>query len=144
MHRIEMARRPGQRRWALIFETGESVVDALEAFAADTRVQAAQPTALGAFREATLAYFDWCSKQYRELPVQEQVEVTSLVGDLGVAADGPALHAHAVLGRSDGTAVTGHLLRATVRPTLEVFVTEGATPLRRRPDPETGLTLIRP
>ena len=144
MHQIELATQPNHRRWALVFETGERVIERLQRFATEQGIRAAHLTGLGAFRDATLAYFDWGTKRYRELPVAEQVEVTSLVGDLGVDDDGAAVHVHAVLGRSDGTAVTGHLMGATVRPTLEVFVEEGAAVLRRRPDPETGLTLIGP
>jgi predicted DNA-binding protein with PD1-like motif len=48
-----------------------------------------------------------------------------------------------VLGKADGTAHGGHLLRAHVRPTLEVIVTESPAHLRRRSDPETGLALIQ-
>jgi predicted DNA-binding protein with PD1-like motif len=74
----------------------------------------------------------------------EQVEVLSLLGDIGVEESGkPALHLHAVLGRRDGSTVGGHLLEAHVRPTLEVVVTESPAHLRRRKDPETGITLIR-
>ncbi|MEZ4457342.1 MAG: PPC domain-containing DNA-binding protein [Gemmatimonadales bacterium] len=134
----------GSRRWTLVFETGEEVIETLAAFASREGVHAAHFTALGALRTATLAYFDWDTKEYRPIPVDEQVEVTSLVGDIGVADDRPAIHAHAVLGRRDGGAVTGHLLRGTVRPTLELFLDEGERPLHRRPDAESGLALIRP
>jgi uncharacterized protein len=47
-----------------------------------------------------------------------------------------------VLGKRDGSAVGGHLLRTTVRPTLEVILTETPVVLRRRSDPESGLALI--
>ena len=36
----------------------------------------------------------------------------------------------------------GHLLEAHVRPTLEVLLTESPAHLRRRHDPESGLSLI--
>jgi uncharacterized protein len=91
-----------------------------------------------------LGFFDWQRKDYRRIPVREQVEVTTLVGDIAVEADGkPALHLHAVLGRSDGSVLGGHLLKAHVRPTLEVIVHEAPAHLRRCRDRETGLTLIR-
>jgi predicted DNA-binding protein with PD1-like motif len=102
-------------------------------------------TAIGAFRDATLAYFDWEKKEYKKNPVREQVEVVSLIGDVALAEDGsPKVHAHAVLGRADGTALGGHLMEAHVRPTLEVTLIETPQPLRRRHDPESGLALIRP
>jgi predicted DNA-binding protein with PD1-like motif len=55
---------------------------------------------------------------------------------------GRKIHAHAVVGRRDGSTRGGHLKQAYVFPTLEVVVEETPGYLRRRYDPETGLTLI--
>jgi uncharacterized protein len=52
------------------------------------------------------------------------------------------VHAHVVLGRSDGTALGGHLLEVHVWPTLEVVLDESPAHLRKRSDPETGPALI--
>jgi hypothetical protein len=35
-----------------------------------------------------LAFFDWESKTYQPIPVEEQVEVASLVGDIAIGPDG--------------------------------------------------------
>ena len=102
-------------------------------------------TAISALADVTLGYFDWDKKDYLKIPLREQVEVLSLVGD--VAWDektGPKVHAHVVVGRSDGTTRGGHLLEAHVRPTLEVVLVESPGHLQRRHDPESGLALIRP
>jgi predicted DNA-binding protein with PD1-like motif len=72
------------------------------------------------------------------------VEVLSLVGDVTIDAGKPKLHAHVVLGKSDATAHGGHLIEGLVRPTLEVVLTELPRHLRRRFDPDSGLTLIDP
>ncbi len=133
------------RCYAVVLETGDEAVGCLGRFAREARLTAAQLTGIGAFRSATLGYFDWERKQYRRIPVAEQVEVLSLVGDVALGpAGGPALHVHVVCGRSDGAAVGGHLLDAEVRPTLEVIVTEAPAHLRKRQDPESGLALIDP
>jgi predicted DNA-binding protein with PD1-like motif len=77
--------------------------------------------------------------------VDEQVEVASLNGDVAIAPDGSrAIHMHAVLGRRDGTALAGHLVEGRARPTLEIVLTEPPSYLRKKHDPETGLSLIRP
>lgn len=66
------------------------------------------------------------------------------MGDVSLAPDGqPQVHAHIVVGKANGTAHGGHLLRATVRPTLEVMLTELPTHLQRQPDPAAGIPLIR-
>ncbi len=132
-----------ERTFALVFEQGDEVVSLLERFAADQGLEASRITAIGAFADATLGYFDWERKEYERIPVREQVEVLSLVGDVALDKGKPKLHAHVVLGRRGGAALGGHLLEAHVRPTLEVLVTDSPSYLRRVCDPESGLALIR-
>lgn len=133
-----------ERTHILVFETDDSVMPLLQAFAADHAVGAARFTAIGALRRVTLGYFDWESKEYLEIPIDEQVEVLSLVGDIASKDGVPAVHAHLVVGKRDGSAHGGHLLAATVRPTLELVLMESPTQLRKRYDAESGLALIDP
>ena len=91
-----------------------------------------------------VAYFDWRTKDYRNVPIDEQVEVLSLVGDITVDAGKPKVHAHVVVGKADATAHGGHLVEAHVRPTLEVILTEMPRHLQRRVDAKSGLHLIDP
>jgi predicted DNA-binding protein with PD1-like motif len=134
----------GKRTYALILATDDEAMQALKAFAEAERLGGAQITAIGALSRARLAYFDWASKTYQPIDVDEQVEVASLVGDIAIAPDGkPSVHVHAVLGKRDGTAVAGHLEEAHVRPTLEVIITEMPEHLCKVKDAETGLALIR-
>jgi len=134
----------GVRTFAVIFDTGDEVKAGLLAFVQEQRLAGSQITALGAFSDVVLGYFDWQKKDYKRIPVQEQVEVLALVGDVALKENGePEVHAHVVVGRSDGTTLGGHLLEAHVRPTLEVMVVESPQHLQRRHDPESGLALIR-
>ena len=134
----------GQKTYALVFETGDEVMSTLKAFARDHRLGGSHFTAIGAFQDVTLGYFDWAKKEYKRILVHEQVEVVSLVGDVAEGERGePEIHVHVVLGKSDGAALGGHLLEARVRPTLEVMLVESPTHLRRKHDQETGLGLIR-
>lgn len=134
-----------QRTFAVILKAGDDVMERLEAFAKQERLSAAEVSAIGAFSSAELYFFDWQKKEYLSIPVDEQVEVASLLGDVVLDEGGvPTLHLHAVLGKRDGSAVAGHLAKGIVRPTLEILVTESPRHLRRRKDPETGLALIHP
>jgi uncharacterized protein len=135
----------GNRTFAVILETGDEAMACLQTFVEKERVAAAQFTAIGALSAAKLAYFDWETKEYLPILVNEQVEVASLIGDVALAPDGkPALHIHVVLGRRDGSALAGHLAEAHVRPTLEVILTEPPAHLVKAHDPDSGLALIRP
>ena len=82
------------------------------------------------------------TKDYRRIPVDQQCEVLSLLGDVAEGADGPILHVHVVLGLSDGTTRGGHLLEGRVFPTLEVVVTETPAELRKVMRPDIGIALI--
>src|SRR5262245_3993372 len=122
---------------------GTKPMRCLQEFAVKERLGGAQVTAIGALSSAKLAFFDWETKQYRPIPVEEQVEVASLVGDIAVGPDGkPSVHVHAVLGRRDGTALAGHLQEGHVRPTLEIIITESPAHLCKVKDVESGLALI--
>jgi uncharacterized protein len=132
----------GQRTFAVVLDKGDEAAGELVEFARRNDVTGAAITAVGACREATLAYFDPDLMQYHDIPVTQQAEVLSLLGDIATKDGEPALHAHAVLGLRDGSTVGGHLQRAAVWPTLEVIVTESPSHLRKRVDRETGLALI--
>lgn len=135
----------GQATWVVVLETGDEAMACLRQFAAAEGLDSASFTAIGAFERAALAYFDWERREYLPIPVDEQVEVASLVGDIVLGADGaPVVHAHAVLGRRDGSALAGHLDKGFVRPTLELVLTETPGALRKRMDEASGLPLIRP
>jgi hypothetical protein len=134
----------GQRTFAVVMDSGDEVLACLTSFITKERITAAQITAIGAFSEVTLKYFDWNRKAYLENKVDEQVEVASLIGDVAVGPSGePTIHVHVVVGKRDGAAMAGHLGKALVRPTLEIVVTESPAYLQKRSDPESGLALIR-
>lgn len=127
----------------VILDTGEEAFAALTRFANEARITAASLTAIGAFERATVGWFDFASKSYRKIEVNEQCEVLSAIGDVAVGDDGkPSLHVHIVLGLADGSTRGGHLLSGTVRPTLEVVLTEVPSTLRRRKRADLGIALI--
>jgi uncharacterized protein len=129
--------------FVLVFDKGDDPLEGLGAFAREHDVGAAQLTGIGAFSDLVVGYFDRGRKEYRRIPIVEQVEVLSLAGDIALDQDGePQVHAHVVVGKADGSAHGGHLLEAHVWPTLEVVLVEPPQELRKRIDRETGLALI--
>jgi uncharacterized protein len=130
------------RTWAVVLGKHDEVVSGLTDWIKRERIEGAHLTAIGAFSSALFGWFDKDVGAYRNIPVDEQVECISLMGDIGVAEGKPALHIHGCVGRSDGRITGGHLLRAVVWPTLEVFVSEFERPLQKRSDPQTKLDLF--
>lgn len=134
----------GLRAFAVVFDKGDEPHQGLTEFAETEDISGAGLTAVGAFSRARLAYFDPDEMDYVDIPIEDQVEVLSMVGDIALADGQPEVHAHVVVGRRDGSTAGGHLQDAAVFPTLEVIVTETPEHLRKTHDPETGLTLIDP
>jgi predicted DNA-binding protein with PD1-like motif len=146
-----------QRTFAVILDTGDEAMACLTAFAMEHRLSASHLTALGAFRDCVLGYFDWQKKDYRRIPIAEQVEVLALLGDIALDDGAPKLHLHVVVGKADGTAHGGHLLEAhapDARGDHHRVAGPSAAPLgpgeRARADPPlislipaSGLALIR-
>jgi predicted DNA-binding protein with PD1-like motif len=132
----------GRRVVVVVADKGDDAVSAITEAASRHGVRAAQITGVGGFSRATLGYFDRNRHDYRPIPVDEQVEVLSFLGDLATSEGQRVPHVHVVLGRADGTTVGGHLQHAEVWPTLEVVLSEVGPELAKRLDPQTGLALI--
>jgi len=153
-HPVQRGKAPGMKvqlisdgqikQYAVIFSKGDEAFSGLMDFADKYHVTSGHFTAIGALSGAVLAWFDPQKKLYKEIPIKEQVEVLSMIGDFALYQGKPALHTHMVVGHSDGHASGGHVIEATVSPTLEVFVTVDPVPLQKKFDPETDLTLIDP
>jgi predicted DNA-binding protein with PD1-like motif len=134
----------GRKEYAVIFSKGDEAFSGLSEFAEKFQITSAHFTAIGALRGATLAWFSPERKMYKKIPIEGQVEVASMIGDIALFKGKPVVHAHMVVGLPDGTTRAGHVLEANVWPTLEVMVTVEANAMRKVLDPETGLALIQP
>ncbi len=131
------------RSWMVVLSPGEEARECLLGFAREQQIPSASFFAVGAFERAVVAYFEWEKKAYKHIPINQQVEVLSLIGDIVPDEQGThVLHAHAVLGMSDGDARGGHLIEGHVRPTLEVTLTETSANLVRRMRDDLGIALI--
>jgi predicted DNA-binding protein with PD1-like motif len=132
-----------ERVFVLILDPGEEAFKAITDFAGKERIGGASISAIGAFAEAKVGWFDLAAKKYRPIVVNEQCEVLGLTGDVATGDDGRAsLHLHAVLGLQDGSVRGGHFLSGSVRPTLEVTIRETVAHLRRRKRADLGIALI--
>lgn len=137
-----LAESGGRRTYAIVLSDGEEAMEQLTKAASALSLDASQITAIGGFSRATLGYFDIKTRKYLEIPVEEQVELLSLIGDITQGDGRPKVHVHAVVGKMDGSTAGGHLLHGVVRPTMEIIVTESPAYLRRTHDEATGLALI--
>src|ERR1700743_3411266 len=140
MQSRQVAVEDGRRIWVAVLDSGEEAKPAMLKLARAENIRAASIVALGAFSRAVVGYFDWEKKKYQPIPIDAQVEVITLVGDIAENEKGePDLHAHTVLGLSDGTTRGGHLIEGHVRPTLEITISETPAHLKRRMHPDINV-----
>jgi hypothetical protein len=132
------------KTFVVILDTGEEVLSSLKSFAEAQKLAGSSFKAIGALSRVELGWFNWETKKYETaVKLEEQVELLSLIGDVALKDGKPQVHAHLVVGRSNGAAFGGHLIRAIVRPTCELILTENPEHLQKQIDPESGIALIR-
>ena len=76
------------RTFVLILEPSEEAFAAMTAFANEQAIGAASVTAIGAFEKAIVGWFDFETKTYKKIEVEQQCEVLSAIGDVAIGDDG--------------------------------------------------------
>ena len=132
----------GEQEYVIIFHTDDDALSGLTDFVIQNKIHNGHFTAIGAVKNATLGWLDLGEKAYRSIPVTQQSEVLSFIGDVAVYKGKSTIHAHAVLSGPSGTSIGGHVWQLVVNPTLEVFLTVDAPVLTKEPDSASGLNLI--
>jgi hypothetical protein len=117
----------------LVLDDGEEAIEAITRFAQEQRLGGASLTAIGAFSNATLGFFDF-AKKTTKIPVDEQTEVLSAISDCLVGEPGFDTHR-----RQPGWEVHGTVMKANSRRGIDckkaagqiTHSSEEAHPLRR-------------
>ena len=81
-------------------------------------------------------------KKYYSSEYKEEMEMTSLTGNISVKDNEPYLHFHANFGREDGSVVGGHLNKAVISATCEIIIHRINGVIGRKFDNEIGLNVI--
>lgn len=119
-----------------------SLMEALTAFCRERVMLSASVMGIGAVSSATFRFLDPATKKYVDKTFDEQMELTSIVGNISRKDGEPYLHLHVTASRRDYTCVGGHLLSARVNGACELFVEDyGLDGIGRKFDSETGLNL---
>jgi uncharacterized protein len=122
--------------------TGSDLVEEIERFAAENRVNAAWVTAVGAVSRASFAYYNQTTLQYKEMASPRHHEISGFTGNLSIRDGRPYLHVHANFADIEGETLGGHLLPGCVVSVAEVEIRELTdVALIREHDEQTGLAI---
>lgn len=109
----------------------------------DLDIKAGTIYGLGAVDNAVLRFFDPATKKYVDKVFAEQLEISNLTGNISRMDDKVYLHLHATLGRSDYTALAGHLLTAVLNGAGEFVIERFDGTIERYKDEDIGLNMYK-
>ena len=123
-------------------DRGEEILAELKKIALAENIRLAQVRALGAVGDFTVGVLYTAEKQYHANSFSGDWEIVSLVGNITRMDGEYYAHVHMSAAGVDGSVVGGHLNRAVVSATCEMFISVLDGTVERRFDSETGLNLL--
>jgi len=117
------------------------VAEALTEFCKAEGLLAGEVYGIGAVNDVVLRFLNPATKKYVDMAFREQMEMTNMTGNISEKDGGVYLHLHATFGRSDCSAIGGHLLTAVVNGACELVVIPSPARLGRKFSEETGLNM---
>jgi predicted DNA-binding protein with PD1-like motif len=127
--------------YTLSVDSGAELTEAFTTFIRERKIKHGVIRGIGAVESATLRFFDPISKTYQDHEFNEQMEIAHLEGNISTLDGEVYLHIHAVLGKSDCTALAGHLLNAKVKGAGEFFIQRYCSTVPRKFSEEIGLNI---
>ena len=124
-------------------EKGEEIISAITELCKEKAISAGSVSAIGAVDNVILGLYKVKEKKYYSSEYKEEMEMTSLTGNISVKDNKPYLHFHANFGREDGSVVGGHLNKAIVSATCEMVIQVINGQVDRYFDEEIGLNLLK-
>lgn len=131
----------GDRKYVVSVGNGEELMSALTDFCRERAITLGTLSGIGAINEMTLRFFDPTTKRYEDRKFEEQMEIANLTGNVSTLDGETYLHVHVTLGRSDYSALAGHLLSARIHGAGEFVVEDLGGRLDRTYSDEVGLNL---
>lgn len=130
------------RRYVLRFDKDEELMKALGDFAAAEKITAGHFSAVGTVSSIELGFFNSFIKEYRKKLILDNMEIVSLAGNFSVLENKPVIHAHGSFSNNEFVVVGGHVFKAVILATCEVFVLKMDGELKRGLDKNTNLNLF--
>lgn len=123
-------------------EIGDEILDSLSKLCMQESIYAATVQGLGAVDIADIGYYSTEDNVYHTKTFNKQLEMITLNGNVSVKNGEPYLHLHGAFSDENYTMIAGHLNKAQISITAEIFVTVFSGEINRRVSEETGLNIF--
>jgi len=124
-------------------DKGEEILEKIKELAIRENIKLATVTALGATNEFTVGVFKTEEKKYYSNSFQGDFEIVSLTGSINTMNDEFYTHIHMSAGDEKGNVFGGHLNKAIVSATCEMFIHVIEGKVDRELSKDIGLNLFK-
>lgn len=124
-------------------DKGEEIIEKLMEICEKEKVKLANVNALGAVNDFTVGLFDTKKKKYFSKNYTGDYEIVSLTGSVSTMDGKLYNHIHMSAGDKENKVVGGHLNRAVVGATCEMFIFVVDGQVDRKLNQEIGLNLLK-
>ena len=123
-------------------DKGEEILEKLMEICEKEHVKLANVNALGAIGEFTIGLFDTSEKKYYSANYTGDYEIVSFTGSISTMDGKLYNHIHLSAGARDNKVYGGHLNKAVVSATCELFIHIVDGKVNRKFNEEVGLNLL--
>lgn len=123
-------------------DKGDEIVKSLLEVARRESLTLASVSGIGATDDFEVGVFDLDRSDYDHYRFHGNHEIVALVGNITTKNGAPYLHLHITCAGKEGKIVGGHLFKAKVSLTAEIFLHKGAGRAERRRDESIGINKI--
>ena len=123
-------------------DKGDEIIASLKEVAERLGIRTAVFSAIGATDDFTVGVFSLEKQDYERFDFTGNHEITELSGNITTVDSKPYIHAHITCAGENAGIVGGHLLRAVVSLTLELFIIEINAEVTRSFDHEAGINKL--
>lgn len=121
---------------------GDEVISSIIKFCEKKKIESAWIWGIGAVSYVELSAYDLKSKKYIDNKIKDNLEISSLTGNIGEMDNKLVAHIHAIVSDWKTNSFGGHLKKAIVAATCEVIINPIEYKIVRKQNEETGLNLI--
>lgn len=124
-------------------DQGERLVESIEQFVNETKLEGAWVNGLGAVDEVTLRFYDLEKKDYHSQTFKGPREAVGLTGNIAFDEEGKlVLHVHGTFGDEKFQTIGGHVQDFVTAATIELFIHRAYQPTKRKMDEGVGLKTL--
>jgi len=129
--------------YILRFDRGEEFISTLQHFCTVHEIKAAYFQGIGACHKLELAWYNLETKDYEVQNIKENLEITSLTGNIALIDNVVFAHTHGVFGNRQLKTLAGHVKSMEISATCELKLDVFEGKIERVFDEETGLQLMK-